>query len=75
MFLSKLDEGDEDEYRDEDFKELASSLRALLSDNRTDWKLDQFRYGMSKTELDNLRLTNFADSTISEAELQVGLTL
>ena len=73
MFLNKLDEGDEDEYRDEDFKGLATALRGVLTNDHAGWELDQFRYGMSETELDNLRLTNLADTTISEVEIEVGL--
>lgn len=73
LFLAKLDEGDDDEVRDEDFKELAAVLRAILNGQHTGWKLDQARYGLSKSELDGMLVSDVADANISEVTFDTGV--
>lgn len=58
MFLNELEKGDADDAeRDEDFKGLAAALRGVIASNHTGWKLDQFRYGLHRDELDSLLVT------------------
>lgn len=75
LFLAQLDAGDAcDEARDEDFKNLATALRDVLSASHMDWKLNQFRYGMGKDELDSLLVTSDYDTDITSVDFSVGVT-
>lgn len=69
MFLAKLEEGDDDPNRDADFKDLATALRTILSGTHSGWKLDQFRYGMTTTEIEQLGLGGDDNTAITDVEL------